>query len=256
MRVPNPSAEVAQWLQAAASIVALTGAGMSAESGIPTFRGGGNGLWSQFDPSALASADAFRADRALVWGWYLWRAALVRHAEPHDGHHALARIAARVPKFTLVTQNVDDLHERAGNEDVIHLHGSLFSPRCFACHRPCGEVTLPDDAITRPTLRLVPPRCRHCGGYIRPGVVWFGERLPVDAWCVAEKAARECGLLLAIGTSGIVHPAATLPLIAKAHAAKVVEINPVATELSGCADVTWRSTAAQALPALAEAVAS
>lgn len=232
----------------------LTGAGISAESGIPTFRDAQNGLWSQFDPEDLATPEAYRADKALVWGWYVWRMAMVRAAQPHAGHHALAELARLKPGLTVVTQNVDDLHERAGSVDVLHLHGSLFASRCFACARPCGDVELPADAIDRPTLRLPPPRCEHCGGPVRPGVVWFGESLPAEAWQQARAAAEACDLLLAIGTSGVVHPAASLPGIAKAHGARVVEINPIATELSDQADAVWRVTAGEGLPQLQSGV--
>lgn len=204
------------------NIVILTGAGMSAESGIPTFRQASRGLWAEYSPERLATPEAWRADPALVWGWYLWRMALVRAAAPNAGHEALA-MAAKTRAIRIVTQNVDDLHERAGSGDVLHLHGGLFAHRCFACARPHGEVTIPDSATT--PMRVEPPRCTHCGGRIRPGVVWFGENLPEAAFTQAVAAAAACDLMLVVGTSGIVHPAAELPFIAREAGAAVVEIN-------------------------------
>jgi NAD-dependent deacetylase len=250
MQTDDPSSQLTQWLREAKSVVVLTGAGMSAESGIPTFRDAKNGLWSQFDPIRLASAAAFRDDKALVWGWYVWRMAMVRQAQPHAGHRALAQLAALKPGLTVVTQNVDDLHERAGSTAVIHLHGSLFASRCFACARPAVEMEIPADAASEPALRLQPPRCTHCGGYLRPGVVWFGEQLPEASWKEAVDRAHDCDLLLAVGTSGVVYPAASLPGKARARGARVVEINPVATDLSYKADLVWRTTAGEGLSRL------
>ncbi|MDE1894798.1 MAG: NAD-dependent deacylase [Xanthomonadaceae bacterium] len=250
MQADDPSLQVAQWFREAESVVILTGAGMSAESGIPTFRDAQNGLWSQFDPLRLASAAAYRDDKALVWGWYVWRMAMVRQAQPHAGHRALAQLAALKPGMTVVTQNVDDLHERAGSADAIHLHGNLFASRCFACARPAGDVGIPTCAVSEPTLRLPPPRCTHCDGHIRPGVVWFGEPLPETSWQQAVERAHGCDLLLAVGTSGVVYPAASLPGIARARGARVVEINPVATDLSCKADAVWRTTAGEGLSKL------
>ena len=231
----------------------LTGAGMSAESGIPTFRGAHNSLWERFDPMQLATAEAFRADPALVWGWYVWRMGRVRAAAPHAGHRALAALAAARPT-ALVTQNVDDLHERAGSVEVVHLHGDLFAHRCFDCARPAPDLPLATAEV--PRLRVEPPRCAHCGGCIRPGVVWFGEALPDAAWSRALSAVDAADLLLVVGTSGLVHPAAGLPAQAKRRGAVVVEINPEATPISALADVVWRSTAALALPALVAALAA
>lgn len=242
-----PSTVLAHWFRAAKNVVVLTGAGMSAESGIPTFRDAQNGLWSQFDPAELATARAYRQDKALVWGWYVWRMAMVGAAQPHAGHKALLELASIKPGMSIITQNVDDLHERAGAGDVVHLHGSLFASRCFACGRRYGDVHIPPDAAQMPSLRLMPPRCTHCDGYVRPGVVWFGESLPQLAWRKAERCATECDLLLAIGTSGLVFPAASLPGVARHRGAKVVEINPVRTQLSDEVDLSLRSTAGEAL---------
>lgn len=241
---------VAGWLAEAESVAILTGAGMSAESGIPTFRDAENGLWSQFNPETLATPGAYRKDRDLVWGWYVWRMAKVRAAQPHPGHAAMARLQAIKPDVSVITQNVDDLHERAGTRDVVHLHGSLFAPRCASCARPYPDFTIPADAAENPLLRREPPHCRHCEGFVRPGVVWFGESLPGDAWSTAASRAMDCSLLLVVGTSGLVQPAASLPDLARSHGARIVEINPSATHLSAQADLAWPATAANALPAL------
>lgn len=232
-------------VQSRNNIVVLTGAGMSAESGIPTFRQASRGLWAEYSPERLATPEAWRADPALVWGWYLWRMALVRAAAPNAGHAALA-MAAKTRAMHIVTQNVDDLHERAGSADVLHLHGGLFAHRCFACAQPHGEVVIPDSATT--PMRVEPPRCVHCGGQVRPGVVWFGENLPEAAFTHAVAAAAACDLMLVVGTSGIVHPAAELPFVAKEAGAAVVEINPLETELSTLAHVCVRGSAAAVLP--------
>lgn len=254
MQVNEQAVELAQWFKVARSVVVLTGAGMSAESGIPTFRDAQNGLWSRFDPEDLATARAFQHDKALVWGWYVWRMATVRAAQPHAGHQALTELAATKPSLSIITQNVDDLHERAGAKDVVHLHGSLFASRCFACGRPRADVHLPPEATQKPLLRLMPPRCTHCDGYVRPGVVWFGEPLPQLAWRKAERCATECDLMIAIGTSGHVFPAAALPGLARQSGAKVVEINPIRTQLSNQADLSLRCAAGEALCGLVAAI--
>lgn len=227
-------------------VCVLTGAGMSTESGIPTFRGTHDSLWSRFDPMRLATAEAWREDPALVWGWYRWRMHLVRDAQPNVGHRALAALAHRVP-LSLVTQNVDDLHERAGSAVDAHVHGSLFALRCFACGRlHDGDL---DDYVDG-VQRIEPMRCAACGDRMRPGVVWFGEALPDDAWDAATDTATRCSLMLVVGTSGLVYPAAGLPALARRHGATVVEINPEPTALSAEADYVWRAPAAQALPLL------
>lgn len=249
--IDDIAARIARHGRQARRIAVLTGAGMSAESGIPTFRGARDSLWQRFDPMQLATAEAFRADPALVWAWYAWRMGRVRAASPNAGHRALAALAAR-RSVAVVTQNVDDLHERAGSPDIVHLHGELFAHRCFDCARPAPDLPLPDPET--PRLRLEPPRCASCGGRIRPGVVWFGEALPEAAWSRALAAVEHADLLLVVGTSGLVHPAAGLPWQAKRRGAFVAEINPEATPISSFADAVWRSTAAAALPALVAAI--
>jgi len=174
---------------------------------------------------------AYRADPSLCWGWYEWRRLKVIQAQPNGAHRAIAELANHVPKLTVVTQNVDDLHERAGSRDVIHLHGSLHSPRCIDCGL---AYTLPatSDALPEDGSRIEPPRCSACSGYVRPDVVWFGEMLPEDAWRAGLAAAEECDVFLSIGTSGIVFPAAELPLCALGNGATVIHINPVRFNIS------------------------
>jgi NAD-dependent deacetylase len=244
-------------LRAARRVVVFTGAGISAESGIPTFRDALTGLWARYDPEELATPQAFRADPELVWGWYEWRRALVSRAQPNAGHVAVAAIEAKVPGTVVVTQNVDDLHERAGSTALIRLHGSLFAPRCSDCAAPAavpaasageGDVVEPAEG-----KRLPPPTCPGCGGLVRPGVVWFGEALPADALKAAVDAAAQCDLLLAVGTSGVVYPAAEIPAVAARHGATVVQVNPEPTALDRVADVNLRGPAAVVLPALVRA---
>ena len=225
-------------------IVVFSGAGMSADSGIPTFRGGSNGLWNQFDPEDLATPSAWRRDKKTVWGWYEWRRGLVMRAEPNAGHLAVAELQRRFGA-EIVTQNVDDLHERAGAVDVVHLHGSLFSPHCFACGAPHDLAEPPP---TQPQQRLSPPRCSRCTGYVRPGVVWFGERLDDSVWREAESRISRCDLLLVVGTSGAVYPAAGLVEAAPGNAL-VVEINPAGSETPRI-DYRIKATAATGIPLL------
>lgn len=223
-------------------IVVLSGAGMSAESGIPTFRDALTGLWARFDAERLATPEAFAADPALVWGWYRWRAAAVLRTKPNAGHAGLARLEGLGHAVTVVTQNVDDLHERAGSSRVLHLHGSLFASRCGRCGAaPAAEPMRNDvEAIAADGAREDPPVCGQCGGRLRPGVVWFGEGLPEAPWREARAAMGSCGLVVVIGTSALVHPAAGLPLAALEAGIPVLEINPAATGLSGLVDASWR----------------
>lgn len=234
-----------EMIEAARTIAVLTGAGMSAESGIPTFRQAQTGLWARYSPQTLATAEAWRRDPALVWGWYLWRMVGVRAAQPNAGHIALAQ-AARTRPITVITQNVDDLHERAGSTGVLHLHGDLFAHCCFACAHPFQTVELPDPAAKPASVE--PPRCPHCNDYIRPGVVWFGEDLPAAPYRTAVDASQTCDLMLVVGTAGVVYPAAGLPALARQHGARIIEINPQKTELSAQADLCLRGGAAQVLP--------
>lgn len=235
-------------IRSATTVTVLTGAGMSAESGVPTFRDVQTGLWAKYDPMTLATPDAWDDDAPLVWAWYQRRRAMVQAVEPNAGHRALAEWASTAD-VRVVTQNVDDLHERAGSTDVVHVHGSLFACRCDTCGRK-REV----EAREPGGERVDPPRC-DCGGRVRPGVVWFGEMLPQNAFAEAETRAEACDVFLLVGTSGVVYPAAGLPHIARGAGATIVEINPQETDLSDACDITVRSTAATALPEIARMVA-
>ena len=230
-------------------VVIFTGAGVSAESGIPTFRDAQTGLWARFDATALATPQAFESDPALVWGWYEWRRSKALRAAPNLAHEAIAELARHVPQFSLITQNVDDLHERAGCRDVIHLHGRLMQPRCFACG---ASWTYPPDIPDEPEAgrRIPPPDCPRCAGAIRPGVVWFGEGLPDDEWQRASDAAAGCDLLFSVGTSALVYPAAELPQLAARQGARVVQINPQATALDTITDWNLQGAAGEVLPLL------
>lgn len=226
-------------------MVALTGAGISAESGVPTFRDAQTGLWAKCKAEELATPEAFLENPRLVWDWYVWRRQLTQQAQPNPGHYALVELAQRYPQFSLVTQNVDGLHARAGSRDVIELHGNIEVNLCFDEGTPVDEPV--DDGS-------VPPHCPRCGAYVRPGVVWFGEALPRRALEQAEAAVRACDVVLSIGTSGLVHPAAGLPLIAKQSGALLVEINPNATPLTPHAHHVLSGPAGEVLPELVRAL--
>jgi NAD-dependent deacetylase len=245
----------ARLLGEAGRVVVFTGAGISAESGVPTFRDDLTGLWARFDAQQLATAAAFHADPDLVWGWYEWRRGRVRRAEPNGAHLAIATIEARVPDPTVITQNVDDLHERAGTRGAIHLHGSLFAPRCVAAAHPATveDVEGGEAAQPRKGRRIPPPRCTACRALVRPGVVWFGEALPETALHAAVAAAAACDVLLTVGTSGAVYPAAEIHRIAARSGATVIQVNPEPTPLDRVAAVNLRGPAAQVLPALVAA---
>ena len=205
-------------LRGARHVCILTGAGVSAESGVPTFRDAQDGLWAEYDPQDLATPDAFVADPALIWRWYRWRRQLVAEAEPNPGHYAIAELESCVGQVTLVTQNVDSLHQRAGSKKVIEFHGNLFEERCFTC----GTTAVENDAQEVPD-------CPACGGNLRPGVVWFGESIPEAALNESCAAAMECDVFLSAGTSSLVYPAAGLASLAAENGATVAEINPNTT---------------------------
>ena len=231
-------------IAAARSVAVLTGAGISAESGVPTFRDAQTGLWAQFDPQKLATPDAFRRNPRLVWDWYAWRRKLVSRAEPNAGHRALAVLEGRVSDFVLITQNVDGLHRRAGSRNVVELHGNIGRVKCSRENTMVEHWTEASDEV---------PRCARCGALLRPDVVWFEETLPADALRAAEDAARRCQILLVVGTSAEVYPAAALPDYAKSAGATIVEINPNPTPLSDAADYVLRAPAGVVLPALVAA---
>jgi len=233
----------ADLLANAQAVAVLTGAGVSAESGVSTFRDAQSGLWSHFDPLQLASQEGFVADPGLVWRWYMHRLMAVEAATPNPGHLALAELERLAPMFTLITQNVDDLHERAGNAYTLHLHGRIGHFFCSECGAP---YTLRSDDRTAP----MPPVCKFCTGYVRPGVVWFGEMLPERELSAAWQAADACDLFLVIGTSGVVYPASQLPLRARRHGAPIIEINPELSELSSLVDICLRAPSGVVLPQL------
>lgn len=221
------------------SIVALTGSGISAESGVPTFRDAQTGLWARYDPQQLATPEAFMRDPDLVWEWYEWRRELVDRAEPNPGHHALVELERLAPDFTLATQNVDGLHRRAGSENVLELHGNILRTICSV-----------ERLEVQPGTDERPPPCPNCGAPLRPDVVWFGEMLTGDTLQAAAEAARDCDVFLSIGTSSLVYPAASLPYEALSAGATVVEINPEETPLTARADYALRENAGRVLPAI------
>lgn len=228
-------------------LVVLTGAGVSAESGVPTFRDALTGLWSKFDPQELATTDAFMRDPELVWGWYEWRRKMLLEVDPNPAHIALANLANKVSKLTLITQNVDDLHERAGSKNVLHLHGSMFAPRCFDCSASYNFTAAPTLSKEQ---KLKPPVCSSCNGNIRPGVVWFGEAMPQQETMQAFDAANNCDVFLSIGTSGLVYPAAGLPEEAAQNGADVIHINPQAMAITHSNEMQIMGNAAEILPKL------
>ena len=241
-------------LHRAASILVLTGAGVSAESGVPTFRGAG-GLWHSYRPEDLATPEAFRSDPQLVWEWYGWRRELVSRCQPNPGHHALARLALSRPGVALVTQNVDGLHEVAARKEAagrapraaipLELHGSLFRVRCTRCPARAPHRG-PVDATHERTL----PRCAECGALLRPDIVWFGESLEPAVLDAAFRAAESAEVCLVAGTSALVHPAASIPRVTVQAGGIVVEVNPDPTALTPIAAVSLRAPSGQMLPAL------
>jgi NAD-dependent deacetylase len=237
------AADAAQALAGSRSLAILTGAGISAESGVPTFRDAQTGLWARFDPRQLATPTAFAIHPKLVWDWYAWRRELVLRVQPNPAHDALVDIERRVPDCLLITQNVDGLHRRAGSRKLVELHGNIGRVKCSREGTVVEDWDLVGDQV---------PHCASCGALLRPDVVWFEEMLPPDALAAAEAMARRCDLMLVVGTSAEVYPAAGLPSIAKASGAIVIEINPNATALSPTADYALRGPAGRVLPALVE----
>ncbi|WP_026356748.1 NAD-dependent deacylase [Mycobacterium sp. 141] len=226
-------------------LTVLSGAGISAESGVPTFRDVETGLWAKVDPYEISSSDGWRRHPERVWAWYLWRHYMMAAVEPNNGHRAVAAWQDYA-EIHVVTQNVDNLHERAGSATVHHLHGSLFEFRCDACGSQF-EGVLPK--MPEPVEAVEPPQC-VCSGLIRPNVVWFGEPLPETAWQRSVAAVSNSDLVIVVGTSSIVYPAAGLPEAALANGIPVIEVNPQRTPLSGSATLSLRETAATALPGL------
>jgi len=234
--------QVREWVRAARRIVVLSGAGMSAESGVPTFRDAQTGLWAKFRPEELATEEAFRARPEMVWDWYASRREKLAQVEPNAGHHAIAGFQQRHPgRLTVVTQNVDGLHQRAGSPGVLALHGAILEDQWLDAPRACCTAAEPQAGR--------PPRCAVCGNLRRPAVVWFGEMLPARELAAAQDAAAACDLMLVVGTSGVVYPAAGL---ARATRGRVVVVNPHASDLDDAADAVLRGTAASLLPDLLE----
>jgi NAD-dependent deacetylase len=231
--------ELIEKLASSRRVAVLTGAGISAESGIPTFRDALSGLWANYDPQELATPEGFARNPKLVWEWYAERRARIAGVAPNPGHVALAELERHFERFTLVTQNIDSLHQRAGSREVVELHGNIARVKCSR------EATVVSDF----TQDESPPRC-HCGAYLRPDVVWFGEMLPADALARAEEAAEHCEVFLSIGTSAQVYPAAELPLRALSAGATVVEINPERTALTRHAHYALQGASGMVLPRL------
>jgi len=236
-------------LKSATRVAVLTGAGASAESGIPTFRDAQTGLWARHDPMSLASPEGFEANPALVWDWYQWRRELIAEASPNAGHMALAEMAPAFDSFVLITQNVDGFHQLAGAENVLELHGNIQRNICSKTHKPISYDWIEQHADDRP-----PPSPHHEHGMARPDVVWFGEALDESTLEAAFAAAGGCDLMLVAGTAGAVQPAASLPFVAAEAGARVIDINPEATGISRIADWHLSGPGATWLPALAKAV--
>jgi len=245
----NDKENAAKILKHAKKVVFFTGAGISAESGIPTFRDSLTGLWSKYDPSRLETAQAFRENPALVWGWYLWRRRQMSEALPNAAHLMISNLAETGREVYVVTQNIDNLHERAGSQNVVHLHGSLMSAKCFSCHRPT-ELTPEQLVVSREGEEVPPPRCGRCNGRLRPGIVWFKEDLPKGAWKSAMRLVRDCDVLVSVGTSGIVTPAADIPEIALSSKAVVIHVNIDDVSLEEPNEYMLIGKACSVLPAL------
>lgn len=230
-------------LRQAEKIVILTGSGISAECGIPTFRGE-DGLWKTYRAEDLATPTAFRHNPELVWEWYDWRRGLMGPKEPNPGHLVLARWEKAFPEFTLITQNIDGLHQKAGSENILELHGNIWKMRCVQ------EGTVTENRDT--PLEEIPPLCPDCGNLLRPHVVWFGESLDMGILHRSTLLSSNCDAMFVVGTSAVVQPAASLPLAAKKAGASIIEINPESTPLTPYVDYSFRGKAGEVLPAIDE----
>jgi len=273
MFLMDAHAEAAKLLKQADLSFALSGAGLSAESGIPTFRGGKDGLWNLYDPRELATPEAFFEDPLRVWKWYLWRMHLIAKASPNPGHLALVWLERKLKDFWHVTQNVDGLHRLAGQKKFIELHGNIWEGKCRTCGQRYNEhefallfpyasreflKNLSEEEFKRKILEGLTeedlPRCGVCGALVGPGVVWFGEPLPEHAIEKAFQIASNSKVCLSVGTSAVVYPAAALPEVCKKNGGILIEVNPEETPLSPLADLVFRESAATALPKIAEAL--
>ena len=249
MSAPGIPAALVRALQDSRHLMVLCGSGVSAESGVPTFRDAMTGLWERYDPMQLATPEAFASDPSLVWQWYRWRRQLVHEVAPNPAHYALAELERLLPRLTLITQNVDGLHQRAGSADVVEFHGNLLTDICSS--PGCGyrgDGGEPADEASGP------PPCPECGAGLRPAVVWFGEAIPADALDRAFAAVADCDLFFSVGTSSLVYPAAGLAEQALAAGVPVVEINPNPTPLTPAADHVISGPAGTVLPAVVEAL--
>ncbi len=239
--------ELIEQLRGAQHIAILTGAGTSAESGVPTFRDGQSGLWAQYNPQELATPFAFQTNPQLVWDWYQWRRELIAQVSPNPGHFALAEMQAIFHHITLISQNVDGLHQRAGSQNVIELHGNILRDKCFNCDAAFKAA---------PPAKKSIPRCPRCGGLARPDVVWFGESLDSDKLNLAWEAAQNCDVFLSIGTSTVVQPAASLPVNAGENGAVLIEINPQPTPVTRLAAYVLQGPSGEILPQLLDKIAN
>jgi NAD-dependent deacetylase len=239
------SARLREVLRKAARVVAFTGAGISAESGVPTFRSA-DGIWKKMRPEELASMDGFLRNPALVWDWYAHRKRIIAEVEPNPGHHALVKMEEHFPAFAVVTQNIDNLHRRAGSRTVYELHGNIERNYCMKCGTSyANEQVLAMEGV---------PTCTACGGNIRPDVVWFGEMLPEDQWELSVRATQSADLFFSIGTSAVVYPAASLPHVARHAGAFLVEVNPEPTPLTPDADEFLQGASGTVLPLVCDAI--
>jgi NAD-dependent deacetylase len=244
--------EAAKILRGSRLPTILTGAGVSKESGIPTFRDALEGLWARYNPAELASPRAFATNPKLVWDFYEMRRERMRPAQPNPGHYALAELAKHYEHLPLITQNIDDLHERAGSKSVIHLHGLIAENKCSAA---ClGEPTLIEVSSLTQVRDDEPPRCPHCSAFVRPNVVWFGEMLPRDALAAAMQAVHSTDVMVVVGTSGVVSPAADMPYQAKQRGAKIIEFNPFPSEITPLADLWVEAPSGESLPRVLRAM--
>lgn len=242
----------AQAIHAAQVVTILTGAGVSKESGVPTFRDALEGLWSKYNPQQLATRNAFRTNPKLVWDWYEMRREMVGKSKPNAGHFALAKLQDYKTNLHLITQNVDSLHEIAGSKNVIHLHGELSRTKCFDnCQ---GEPTIIDLETLVYEKDTGPPPCPHCFAYLRPDVVWFGEILPKLEFELAQEYSQNCDVMIVVGTSGLVSPASQLPMLSRRKGATIIEVNPDYSMITRIADIKLDGASGEILPKVIEAL--
>lgn len=239
---PELVERAAGWIASSRKPVVFTGAGVSRESGIPTFREASTGLWEQYDPQQLATVEGFLQDPKLVWEWYAYRRKMVVEIFPNPGHEAIAELEKLLPGLMVITQNIDGLHQRAGSRAVIELHGNINRVKCFQ-----GDE-LYENWSDEDYEGEIPPRCKTCGNYLRPDVVWFGESLPEKALMAAFELAENCDLMLVVGTSGQVQPAASLPVVARRRGARIVEVNPTPSEITARSDIMLSARSGEILP--------